>query len=90
MTKETTSKRKRFKGVVVSAAMQNTVVVRVDRYYRHSRYLKHVRQQKRFLADDPDNTAKPGQVVEIEETKPISKNKSFRVVQAGGQSTDSR
>ena len=73
---------KRLEGVVVSDRMKNTIVVKVDRYEKHPKYGKFVKRSKRFKADDPGNTKKIGEKVVIEECRPISKDKSFRVVTA--------
>ena len=69
-----------FKGKVVSDKMKDTVVVNVERYQKHPKYGKFLRSQKKFKAHNPGNTAKMGDVVEIMECRPISKDKSFIVV----------
>lgn len=67
-------------GVVVSDKMQKTIVVRVERVFRHPKYHKVVRMAKKFKAHDEQNQYKIGDLVEIMETKPISKDKHWRVV----------
>lgn len=67
-------------GVVVSDRMDKTVVVLVERAFRHPLYGKVVRRQRKFLAHDPDNSSKIGDQVEIKETRPVSKNKNWLVV----------
>ncbi|MFN4182404.1 MAG: 30S ribosomal protein S17 [bacterium] len=73
--------RKRRKGVVVSSKMQKTVVVEVERMKIHPLYKKAVRQTRRYLADTGGKTYQEGDVVEIEETRPLSRRKRWRVVQ---------
>ena len=61
-------------GTVVSAKMEKTISVLVERKMRHPLYGKYIKQSKKFL-DDPRNECKEGDMVTIEETKPISKTK---------------
>lgn len=72
-------RRMRKTGTVVSAKMQKTVVVEVTRSVREARYGKFRKKSMRFLADDRVLGAKPGDVVEIEETRPLSARKRWRV-----------
>lgn len=72
-------KRKRFVGRVVSDKMEKTVVVEVIRRKPHPLYKKVVAKRKKFYADDRVG-AKEGDWVEIEETRPLSKLKRFKVV----------
>ena len=84
MTEETEIKRgirKRRTGVVVSDAMQKTIVVRVELKRRHPLYGKEMRQFKKYHAHDEKNEAKVGDKVEICETRPLSKLKRWRLVQ---------
>jgi small subunit ribosomal protein S17 len=67
-------------GVVVSDRMEKTVAVLVERTFRHPLYGKVVRRQSKFLAHDPENSAKIGDQVVIEETRPVSKNKNWIVI----------
>jgi small subunit ribosomal protein S17 len=81
MINKTSSKpKKTLKGVVVSDKMDKTVVVKVARFVEHKKYGKRIKKVKKYKAHDEENTKKIGDVVEIEETKPISKDKHFRVV----------
>ena len=73
-------KKKVLQGVVVSDKMKDTAVVKVLRYVKHPKYQKYLRRAKRFQAHDPGNAHKVGESVRIEETRPISKNKHFRVI----------
>jgi small subunit ribosomal protein S17 len=72
--------RKTLKGVVVSDKMQKTVVVEVNRFVKHPKYGKYMKQSKKYKAHDEEGVYKTGDNVSIEETRPISKDKSFKVV----------
>jgi small subunit ribosomal protein S17 len=67
-------------GVVVSDKMKDTVVVAVERFVKHPKYQKFLKITKRFKAHDAGNTKKTGEKVSIIETRPISKEKHFKVV----------
>ena len=67
-------------GIVVSDKMQKTVVVKVERVYRHPLYQKVVKVAKKFKAHDELNECKVGDRVEIMETRPLSRDKRWRVV----------
>lgn len=69
-----------LKGVVVSDKMDKTVVVEVTRFVEHKKYGKRIKKTKNYKAHDADNAKKVGDVVEIEETKPMSKDKHFKVI----------
>ena len=69
-----------LQGVVVSDAMDKTVVVRVERRVMHPVYKKFIRRSKKYSAHDETNACKVGDVVRIEECRPISKNKCWTVV----------
>jgi small subunit ribosomal protein S17 len=68
-------------GVVVSDKMQKTVVVRIDRRVAHARYGKMVTRTRTVKAHDEENSAKAGDTVRIMETRPLSKDKRWRVVE---------
>ena len=72
--------RKRFKGTVVSNASDKTVVVLVESFKKHPKYKKYMKSRKRYKAHDEKNAYKIGDTVMIEETRPISKDKHFRVI----------
>lgn len=72
--------KKNLTGVVVSDKMDKTVVVLVSRYVQHPKYKKYYTIHKKFKAHDEANTYKVGDKVLIEETRPISKDKTFVVV----------
>ena len=67
-------------GVVVSDKMQKTVTVLVERQFPHPLYGKVIKRSKKYLAHDPEEKYKLGDVVEIIESRPISKRKRFRVL----------
>ena len=69
-----------LKGVVVSDKMDKTVVVEVTRFVEHKKYGKRIKKTKNYKAHDANNSKKIGDVVEIEETKPMSKDKHFKVI----------
>src|SRR4051812_37193021 len=73
--------RKTREGLVVSDKMQKTVVVAIQRRYAHPVYGKMVTRTKRVKAHDEENTAKTGDTVRIAETRPLSKDKRWRVVE---------
>jgi small subunit ribosomal protein S17 len=73
--------RKERRGIVVSSAMDKTIVVRVETVKPHPRYKKVVRHSTKFHAHDEGNVAKPGDVVRIVATRPLSKTKSWRLVE---------
>jgi small subunit ribosomal protein S17 len=68
-------------GVVSSNKMQKTIVVTVDRRIMHPLYKKVTRKSRRFLVHDERGECKPGDMVRIEETRPLSRRKRWRVVQ---------
>ncbi len=74
-------RRQERRGVVVSDAMDKTIVVRVDTIKAHPKYKKVVRRSAKFHAHDEQNSAKVGDVVRIVETRPISKQKHWRLAE---------
>jgi small subunit ribosomal protein S17 len=75
------NERKTRVGKVVSDKMQKTVVVAVERLVQHPLYKKAVKETMKFKAHDENNEAHVGDVVEIMETRPLSKDKNWRVVE---------
>jgi small subunit ribosomal protein S17 len=73
--------RKQKIGVVVSDKMDKTIAVQVERRLKHPIYGKFVKRSKKFFAHDEDNTCKVGDKVRIMETRPLSKNKCWRLVE---------
>ena len=71
---------KQFSGVVTSDKMKDTVVVDVARFVKHPKYGKFTKINKKFKAHDLGNTKKVGDKVMIEECRPISKSKSFKII----------
>ena len=74
-------RRQERQGIVVSDAMEKTIVVRVDVVKAHPRYKKVVRRSVKFHAHDESGQAKVGDVVRIVETRPISKTKRWRLAE---------
>lgn len=72
--------RKSYTGTVVSDKMQKTVIVKVARMSKHEKYDRISKGHSKFKAHDEKNSAKLGDTVKIEETRPLSKDKHFRVV----------
>ncbi len=74
------NKKRRITGVVVSDKMQKTRVVAVHRLKKHSKYLKYYRVTTKFKAHDEKNEYKKGDLVVIEETRPLSRGKRWKIV----------
>ncbi|MHA6481144.1 30S ribosomal protein S17 [Paenibacillus sp. strain BS8-2] len=68
-------------GKVVSDKMDKTIVVAVETYKKHDLYHKRIKYTKKYKAHDENNTAKIGDTVKIMETRPLSKDKRFRLVE---------
>jgi len=84
-------KRKTTKvGTVIGKKMMKTVTVLVERQVRHPLYKKTIRRRKNFLVHDEADTCKVGDVVRIVETRPISKRKTWRVLEIVGLSSHAR
>ncbi len=77
---EERNKRKVYRGRVVSDKMDKTVTVAVETMKKHPLYGKRVKYTKKFKAHDEQNSAREGDLVEIMETRPLSKTKRFRLV----------
>jgi len=77
--KETAAGRQTKTGRVVSAKMQKTIVVEVERRVQEPQYQRTIKRTSRFMAHDEKNTAKVGDSVRIEETRPMSKRKRWRL-----------
>lgn len=74
-------KRKVFTGVVVSDKMQKTVVVKVLRISKHPKYSRIMKSHNKFKAHDEKGISKTGDTVRIVETRPLSKDKHFRILE---------
>jgi small subunit ribosomal protein S17 len=73
--------RKVYVGRVVSDKMDKTITVLVETYKKDPLYKKRVKYSKKFKAHDENNQAKTGDIVRIMETRPLSKDKHFRLVE---------
>ena len=73
--------RKERVGLVVSNKMEKSIVVQIERKYRHPIYGKFVRKTKKFVAHDEKNDCNIGDTVRIMETRPLSKRKNWRLVE---------
>ena len=69
-----------LQGVVVSDKMNKTVTVQVERRFKHALYKKYIRRSKKYAAHDETNTVKVGDVVKIQESRPMSKRKKWEVI----------
>ncbi len=78
---KTRHKRKVLSGAVLSDKMDKTIVVRVSRMQFHSRYKRLIRQHSKFKVHDEKNEAKIGDTVKIMETRPLSKDKCWRLLE---------
>ena len=72
--------KKKLKGIIVSDKMEKTAVVKVQRVKLHPKYKKRYKISKKYKADNPKNRYKIGDRVIIEETKPLSKEKRWRII----------
>jgi small subunit ribosomal protein S17 len=75
------TRRQQKVGIVTSNKMQKTVVVTVERQVKHPFYKRVIRRSKNFLAHDEKNQCQVGDTVRIEETRPLSRRKRWRVVE---------
>ncbi len=82
--------RRILEGTVVSDKQDKTVVVRVVRRVKDKLYGKFIMKSAKFSAHDENNTCKEGDVIRIEECRPISKNKSWRVLLEGEKPTEKK
>jgi len=72
-----------LQGQVLKDAKDKSVVVRVERKIKHPLYQKFIRRSKKYMAHDQDNRCKAGDVVRIQECRPLSKRKSWEVLSEG-------
>ena len=77
----TRGRRQERRGIVVSSAMDKTIVVKVETVKAHSRYKKVIRRSRKFHAHDEQNVANVGDVVRIVETRPLSATKNWRLIE---------
>ena len=78
---ERTTSRKVRIGTVVSDKMDKTIVVRVETRFKHPLYGKIVKKKKKYKAHDENNEARIGDVIRMMETRPLSKDKRWRLVE---------
>ena len=80
-------RHKELVGVVTSAKMQKTIVVKVTRRFQHSLYQRYIRVSKKFYAHDEQGEAKLGDTVRIVESRPLSKLKRWRLAEVVSRRT---
>jgi len=73
--------RKKREGIVLTNAMDKTIVVKVTRMTQHPRYKKYIKVTKKYYAHDEENKAKAGDKVSIIESRPMSKMKRWRLLE---------
>ena len=78
---EERNNRKVLQGRVVSDKMEKTITVQVDTFKFHPTYGKRIKYSKKYKAHDENNSAKMGDIVRIAETRPLSNDKYFRLVE---------
>jgi small subunit ribosomal protein S17 len=81
MNMETRNLRKEKIGVVVSDKMEKSIVVMVERRVKHPKYGKFLKKTSKFMAHDENNESHTGDTVRIAETRPLSKDKCWRLVE---------
>ncbi len=81
-------RRKVIQGIVTSNAMDKTIVVKVSRRLRHPLYGKFINKSKSFKAHDENNTSRVGDEVRIIESRPISKDKRWRLLETVKQAVE--
>ena len=81
MNEEKQSKKRSLQGVVVSDRADKTIVIQINYQKQDPRFKKTVRKKKKIMAHDEENKGKNGNIVRIEESRPLSKRKSFRLVE---------
>jgi small subunit ribosomal protein S17 len=84
MSESTAKASKTLTGKVISNKMQKTVAVSIERLERHETYGKYLRRTTKLLAHDESGACKEGDVVTIEQCRPLSRRKSWRVVSVVG------
>lgn len=89
-SEEKPASRKTRVGSVISNKMDKTVVVRVERRFAHPRFRKYVRSFKKYHAHDETNSLQIGDVVRIEETRPLSKLKRWKFVDMVRENVEAR
>lgn len=80
MDQETQKKRRKLQGIVVSDKMAKTAIVAIEHFKKHPRYLKYYKVTKRLAAHDENKEFKTGDKVTIEESRPLSRTKRWKIV----------
>lgn len=80
MSENTEKKQRTINGRVVSDKMDKTITVKVERLVKHSMYGKFIRRSTKYFAHDENNQAKKGDLVSIASCRPLSKNKTFKLI----------
>jgi len=80
-TEQTTSQARTLQGVVISDKMDKSITVQVERKVMHPLYKKFIRRSTRFHAHDESNDCRTGDTVVIQQCKPVSKTKNWRLVE---------
>jgi small subunit ribosomal protein S17 len=80
MTAQQDKKARVMQGTIVSNSMQDSIVVKIDRFIKHPKYKKYIRKSTKVMAHDAENVGQLGDTVSIQECKPISKNKSWNLI----------
>ena len=78
-TQEARNARKERVGKVVSAKMQKTITIAIERQVKHPIYGKFIKRTSKLMVHDEENTAREGDIVRVMETRPLSKNKRWRL-----------
>ncbi len=86
MTTLARTSRRKLVGVVTSTRAQKTITVAIERKFKHAKYGKYLRRQKRYLAHDEEKNAREGDLVEIVATRPLSKRKRWRLLRVVSRS----
>ena len=73
--------RRQYVGIVIGDKMQKTIIVSITRMAKHPKYNRIIKRHNKFKVHDEKNTAKAGDMVRIEETRPLSKDKRFRLLE---------
>jgi len=72
--------KKKLQGKAIKDAVNKTVVVLVESYKKHPKYKKYIKRSKKYKAHDEENISKAGEKIVIEECRPMSRHKSFKVI----------
>jgi small subunit ribosomal protein S17 len=80
-TTDTNTGRRRLTGKVISNKMEKSATVQVERLVKHPRYHKYMKRHKNYMVHDESNQVNPGDIVVIEESRPISRRKRWVIVE---------